>query len=305
MGRTVIVGDVHGMLLELQELVRKVALTRDDALVFVGDLLDKGPDSVGVVRYARELQEQGFPVFLVMGNHEEKHARFRYARTKNPKPDMKGAEGMAAITDALFPADVAFLERARLFLPLPEHRALVVHAGVLPAMTVLPPPEAFDENGVAVPKALKVWNEVLRVRYVTGAARTKLTVELDCTGEVEAEEGEQLFSLLSLRLGEVDTMFVKKRAVRPKGSFVQLGAETPADPFWAEIYDGRFGQIYFGHNPFLEPSPKRFPHATGLDLGCVFGGHLAAAVLEVDREPSFVTVRASRKCAVGLWEDDA
>ncbi|HEX8909086.1 MAG TPA: metallophosphoesterase, partial [Anaeromyxobacteraceae bacterium] len=55
--RTIVVGDVHGCLEELDELLRLVELRPGfDRLVFVGDLLDRGPDSLGVVRRARELR---------------------------------------------------------------------------------------------------------------------------------------------------------------------------------------------------------------------------------------------------------
>jgi hypothetical protein len=63
--RVVIVGDVHGMLTEVRALVESVRLTKDDVLVSAGDLLDKGPNSAGVVRFFRELREQGFNVVLV------------------------------------------------------------------------------------------------------------------------------------------------------------------------------------------------------------------------------------------------
>ena len=73
MRRTIVIGDVHGCLEELDELLRKVELRPDrDRLVFAGDLLDRGPDPPGVVRRARELGAEG-----VMGNHEHKHLRYR------------------------------------------------------------------------------------------------------------------------------------------------------------------------------------------------------------------------------------
>jgi len=94
--------------------------------------------------------------------------------------------------------------------------------------------------------------------------------------------------------------------VRPKGDFLALGQNRPGvDPFWADVYDGRFGHVFFGHQPFLdEGAPKLFPHATGLDLGAVFGGRLAAVVLEEGRAPRAVTVEATAKYADPLEEDE-
>jgi len=70
--RTLVVGDVHGCLDELDELLRlaEVAPARD-RLIFLGDLLDRGPDGAGVVRRVRELGAQ-----CVVGNHDDKHLRY-------------------------------------------------------------------------------------------------------------------------------------------------------------------------------------------------------------------------------------
>ena len=65
--QTVIIGDVHGCLTELDALLRKVRFTKGDRLVLVGDLVAKGPDSAGVVARARELG-----ALAVRGNHDER-----------------------------------------------------------------------------------------------------------------------------------------------------------------------------------------------------------------------------------------
>jgi hypothetical protein len=69
------------------------------------------------------------------------------------------------------------------------------------------------------------------------------------------------------------------RFVSPEGKILQLGHETGRDRYWAELYDGRLGTVYFGHQVFMAPAPVAFPHALGLDLGAVHGGYLAAAIL--------------------------
>lgn len=66
--RMVVVGDVHGCREELVELLDKIKFrTATDHLVFTGDLVAKGPDSVGVVRLARQLSAS-----CVRGNHEDR-----------------------------------------------------------------------------------------------------------------------------------------------------------------------------------------------------------------------------------------
>ena len=75
--RVYAIGDVHGCLDLLDDLLDQIAA--DDArrgaaethLVFLGDLVDRGPDSAGVIERVRELQRTGQRVDVLMGNHEE------------------------------------------------------------------------------------------------------------------------------------------------------------------------------------------------------------------------------------------
>lgn len=71
MGRTIIIGDIHGCFGELLELLDKVDLRPDDLLVSVGDLVDRGPAPGEVIRLFRERPNSA----VVMGNHERKHVR--------------------------------------------------------------------------------------------------------------------------------------------------------------------------------------------------------------------------------------
>lgn len=63
------VGDIHGELAKLDALLEKLPLEQDDRLVFLGDYVDRGPDSRGVVDRLIELQKRQSCVFL-LGNHE-------------------------------------------------------------------------------------------------------------------------------------------------------------------------------------------------------------------------------------------
>lgn len=71
--RTIAIGDIHGDIGHLRLLLAKLpALDAEDTLVFLGDYLDRGPDSAGVVKLVREL-ETTLPcrVVCLMGNHED------------------------------------------------------------------------------------------------------------------------------------------------------------------------------------------------------------------------------------------
>ena len=71
------IGDIHGRLDLLDQLLFRIEAderTRGGArtqLVFLGDLIDRGPESAGVVQRALELQQSGRAVRFLLGNHEE------------------------------------------------------------------------------------------------------------------------------------------------------------------------------------------------------------------------------------------
>ena len=69
-GRTIAMGDVHGCTAALAALVRAIDPTALDTLVFLGDYIDRGPDSRGVLEQVIALGERCVVVPL-LGNHEE------------------------------------------------------------------------------------------------------------------------------------------------------------------------------------------------------------------------------------------
>lgn len=130
--RTILFGDVHGCLEELRELVNRLAVGPTDRLVFVGDLMDKGPLPAETVRYVRELGAQ-----MVLGNHEEKHLRWRrHEDKKRGNPNYKNpmhplGPAKEAQNAALSDEDVAWLNNLPTVLELAPGW-VVVHGGLLP-----------------------------------------------------------------------------------------------------------------------------------------------------------------------------
>ncbi|HTJ45759.1 MAG TPA: metallophosphoesterase family protein [Kofleriaceae bacterium] len=73
MSRTFVVGDVHGERELLEQLLAKLPwIAPEDTIVFLGDYLDRGPDSRGVVERLRRLPEEtAGKVVCLRGNHED------------------------------------------------------------------------------------------------------------------------------------------------------------------------------------------------------------------------------------------
>lgn len=69
--RTIAIGDVHGCFNALEHLLEGVIKpTTDDTIIFLGDLIDRGPHSKKVLNYIFHLEDEGFNVIRLLGNHE-------------------------------------------------------------------------------------------------------------------------------------------------------------------------------------------------------------------------------------------
>lgn len=122
MSRTIVVGDVHGCVRELEDLLAKVSFSARDRLVLVGDIVAKGPDSKGVVTLARKLG-----ALAVRGNHDEQVLRIHRGRARTVKPHHK------VVVDSLDNDDWRWLSRLPLWMRLGKNH-LVVHGGIVPGI---------------------------------------------------------------------------------------------------------------------------------------------------------------------------
>lgn len=133
--RTIVIGDVHGCLDELVRLVRTCGGVTETRLILVGDLVAKGPDSLGVVQWAREAHAAA-----VLGNHDDHLVKLRPGRKpaageKPPKP-RPDHERLAATLSA---DDWAWLEALPLTLSFKAGEVappplVVVHGGLVPGV---------------------------------------------------------------------------------------------------------------------------------------------------------------------------
>ena len=84
MARSIFIGDVHSCAAELAELLAAVAVGADDQVFFVGDLLSRGPDPLGVLELFRTLRARS-----AIGNHEQRLVAARHARQRGePGPKL-------------------------------------------------------------------------------------------------------------------------------------------------------------------------------------------------------------------------
>lgn len=125
--RTLIIGDVHGCAAELRELLDVCRHRRADRVVFVGDLVAKGPDSKGVVEIAREIRARA-----VLGNHDAAVLAVRGGPVAKLVPEPRGEH--REVAESLSEADWEYLGGLPYFLRVEQVNAIVVHAGLVPGV---------------------------------------------------------------------------------------------------------------------------------------------------------------------------
>lgn len=142
-----IIGDVHGCSAELDLLLTKAAFDPSKTdLIFVGDLINKGPDSEGVLDRAVAYQAR-----MVLGNHET--AFLNKARKAQFDFNLINNDTLAIVARAMGPRLgrwIDYLERQPLYLKYKD--LLVVHAGLHPELPV-------EKTSARILTRIRTWGE--------------------------------------------------------------------------------------------------------------------------------------------------
>lgn len=121
-GRLIAIGDIHGCDREFEDLLNKLDLKKDDRVILLGDLINRGPDSSRVIDLARE-----HATVSLLGNHELRQLNYR--RTDDPthlkKYDYETIKQLRG-------KDWEYLESMKLTCEDEETGVVFVHAGFLP-----------------------------------------------------------------------------------------------------------------------------------------------------------------------------
>jgi hypothetical protein len=123
-GRIIAIGDIHGCYQEFAELLARLELTKDDRLILVGDLINRGPDSCKVIDLARQHR-----ALSLLGNHELRLLTYR--KDKTPVADIS-RETDADTFQKLRAEDWAYLEAMPLTHYIEELNTVFVHGGFMP-----------------------------------------------------------------------------------------------------------------------------------------------------------------------------
>jgi serine/threonine protein phosphatase 1 len=143
-GRTIAIGDIHGCAKALDGLLEAINLTLDDHLVFLGDYVDRGPDSRGVLERLLSLKEE-CQLTLLRGNHEILFQSCLQEALDIPswieaggRPTLSSYGGtLAGVPES----HIALIEQCVPYLE--TDRCIFVHANYLPAASM---PEQPDKT---------------------------------------------------------------------------------------------------------------------------------------------------------------
>lgn len=131
MKRTIAIGDIHGGLKALVQLLKRIDITPDDELIFLGDYVDGWSDSANVVSYLIELGKQNTCIFL-RGNHDD--LVHRWLKTGELNDQWLQHGGQSSIdayrnfSNGQIVAHIKFFEQMFNYYTDKENR-LFVHAG--------------------------------------------------------------------------------------------------------------------------------------------------------------------------------
>jgi diadenosine tetraphosphatase ApaH/serine/threonine PP2A family protein phosphatase len=123
MGRTIVIGDLHGCYDEAVKLLRALNASGSDRVIFAGDLVDRGPKPKECVELAMQHE-------CILGNHEERHLHQRH------RPGLLLSSDHRTTRDALSDRHYDYLSTLPHLLRLPEHNAAIVHAGAFPGVAL-------------------------------------------------------------------------------------------------------------------------------------------------------------------------
>lgn len=258
------VGDIQGCLVPLQRLLERLRFDPAcDQLWLVGDLVNRGPQSLGTLRFVRSLGEAAI---CVLGNHD----LHLLAIAATGKP-LKPRDTLRRVVEAPDAGDLLDWLRTR---PLLHHDPALgwtmVHAGL---------PPQWD-----VPMALACAAEV------ESALRGPLSNELFAAmyGDEPALWSPELQGMERLRY--ILNALTRMRYITPAGALdlacKAAPAQAPAELTpWFRIDRrlSREARVLFGHWSTL--GLIREPNVLALDTGCLWGGQLSAARLDLPDTP--------------------
>jgi bis(5'-nucleosyl)-tetraphosphatase (symmetrical) len=271
------IGDVQGCNQQLKQLIKK--LPKDSKIICVGDLVNRGPDSLGALRTLKALQEAG-KAECILGNHDL-HLLARDAGIRGPK-SLDTLDDILKAPDRKELIDWLRYRPMALYSGKENLNTLFVHAGILPQWSVT--------------KTLELAHELEKVLRHKNYAKSLI----EMYGNTPNQWNDKLKGAERLRV--IINSFTRLRFCTVRGVMEFESKEGAGDaPIgympWFEVPSRKTqeAKIVFGHWSTLGLLKKK--NVVGLDAGCVWGGQLTA--MSLGKRPQFIQVPGLQK-PIGL-----
>ncbi|MGQ9660252.1 MAG: symmetrical bis(5'-nucleosyl)-tetraphosphatase [Thermochromatium sp.] len=256
------IGDLQGCHAELERLLDRLAFDpARDRLWFAGDLVNRGPESLAVLRRVRAL---GDSAIVVLGNHDLHLLALAAGHTRHTKKSTLGAVLSAPDRDEL----LDWLRRRPLLHHDPDLGWTLIHAGL---------PPQWD-----LAQALACAGEVETVLRSDDHS----AFMHDLYGDEPTRWSPDLSGIERLRF--ITNALTRLRFCAPDGTLAlsetgKIGSQAPGLLPWFQVPGRRTrnDRIIFGHWSTL--GYWSGDNVWAIDSGCVWGGALTA--LQLDREP--------------------
>jgi len=258
---TYVIGDVQGCFSSLQSLLKTCNFDpRTDRLWLVGDLVNRGPESLQVLRYVREL---GDAAVTVLGNHDL-HLLGVWAGHRTAHE----SDTLHEILDAPDCDELMHWLRSRPMAHY-QHGVLMTHAGTWPGWTL----EQTLAHAHELEEALRSDDYPALFERLYGSVPNTWSDDLSGPD----------------RLRVITNVFTRMRFCTAEGVMEfhhkgRIGSAPPHLMPWFEVPGRKTADtpIIFGHWSALGLIARNDLYA--LDTGCLWGGQLTALRLE-DRQP--------------------
>lgn len=254
-----VIGDIQGCYSELRQLLDKLAFDpARDLLWLVGDLVNRGPDSLKVLRFVRDLGDRAI---TVLGNHDLHLLALWAGNRKNA-----GKSSLEAVLKAPDRDELLHWMRHRPLMHFdPKRNFAMIHAGLAPQWDLL--------------QALSCAKEVENV--LQGPDYSPFLH--DMYGNYPEKWSESLAGMDRLRF--ITNCFTRLRYCLVDGTLGLLekgpiGSQSPGYIPWYEVpfRATRNDRILFGHWSTLGYYAK--DNVWCLDSGCLWGGQLTAVRID-------------------------
>ncbi|MBT8395280.1 MAG: serine/threonine protein phosphatase [Bacteroidia bacterium] len=179
--RTLVIGDIHGGLKALIQLLDRAKVKESDTLIFVGDYVDGWSESSFTIRFLIDLSKTNYCIFI-KGNHDVWCENWLREGTTFDTWLFHGGketiESYTAISEKEKQEHLSFLEEMKLY-HIDDHKRLFVHAGFVSMHgpereysetnlyydrtlweMALALDKHLDEGSILFPKRLKLFNEI-------------------------------------------------------------------------------------------------------------------------------------------------